>query len=74
MFCQIGDGGSYWRAGANQGRGLIIRRHRGRHGDVARHPHPQAGALDLDFGEAGLVQKQSELADERTVVAYGGSG
>ena len=38
--------------------------------DVARDPHPQAGALDLDLGETGLVQQQREFADERAVVAF----
>ena len=63
-----GGSGAPARRGAG---GLEIRRHRGGDADVARHPHPQAGALDLDFGEAGLVQQQRELANERAVVAGG---
>ena len=48
---------------------LEARRHRRGDADVARDAHPQAGALDLDLGEAGLVEQQRELANERAVVA-----
>ena len=48
---------------------LEIRRHRGGDADVARDPHPQAGAFDLDLGETGLVEQQCEFANQRAVVA-----
>ena len=48
---------------------LHIRRHRCCDADVARDAYPQAGALDLDLGQAGFVKQQSEFANERAVVA-----
>ena len=44
-----------------------------RHGrgdaDFAGDAQAQAGALDLDLGEAGLIEQQSQLADERGILA-----
>ena len=56
-------------AGGNIGGGgaaAAPRRRRHRGDDrlaLARDPHAHAAALELDFGEAGLVQELGELAD-----------
>ena len=68
MLGQIGARCGAGCGGRNRHR-LEVRRHRRRDGDVARDPHPQARALDLDLGQAGLIQQQREFANERAVVA-----
>src|SRR5258706_6545373 len=73
MFCHVGDIGRRRHDRCREG-GLNIRRQRCRDRDVARNPHPQSRALDLDLGEIGLVKQQGEFADQRAVVALGFCG
>jgi hypothetical protein len=48
---------------------LVARRHRCSDADVARDPDPETCAFDLDLGQAGFVEQQRKLANERAVVA-----
>ncbi len=69
MLGDIGHNGGCCGGRRGGGGGLEIRRHRGGNADIAGDPQPQAGALDLDFGQAGLVQQKGEFANKRTVAA-----
>jgi hypothetical protein len=39
--------------------------------DIARHTDAMVVLLDLDFGEAGIVEKLGKLADQLTLSASG---
>jgi hypothetical protein len=42
-------------------------RYRSGNAYIARDAHAKARALDLDFGETGFIQQQSEFTNERSV-------
>jgi hypothetical protein len=70
MLRQIGRGGSGRGGGHRQAGRSGSDRHRHGRGDadVAGDAQAQARAFDLDLGEAGLIEQQGELADERGIL------
>ena len=61
--------GSGNRCGSERSRHRDRCGHGGGDRDIARDTHAKSGTLDLDLGEACLIEQQRQFANERAVVA-----